>query len=117
MPEFRFKDLVRHALLSKDLRMVVVMPEPDSDGWINVVSVELSKLFDKPPTEADFVKWCKEPVRDSRDWDGYKSRQMVLIAHENNWWIDNHGELGYNAQDQEVSVACGGDLPTVVRNP
>ena len=102
MPEFRFKDLVRHALLSKDLRMVVVMPEPDSEGWINVVSVELSKLFDKSPTEADFVKWCEETARTSRDWDGYKSRQMVLIAHENNWWINNHGELGYNAQDQEV---------------
>jgi len=114
MTEFRFKDLVRHALLSKDLRMVVVMPEPDYDGWINCVSVELSSKFSKPPTEEEWVG--TEKLHHSQT-DGYRPSHITVVANENNWWINNHGELGYNAQDQEVPVACGGDLPTVVRNP
>ncbi len=117
MSEFRFKDLVSHNTLTNREPMVVIMPQPDSEGWINVVSVEHSKLFDEPPTEEAFDKWCREPSKHPSEWDGYRANQMILLAHEDNWWIGNNGELGYNAQDQEVPVACGGDLPTVVRNP
>jgi len=102
MPEFRFKDLVKHCLFPKAVPMVVVMPEPDSEGWINVVSLGHFKLFDKPPSEEDFYNWHNNLVKTSRDWDGYRANQMILLAHEDNWWIGNNGELGYNAQDQQA---------------
>lgn len=101
MPEFRFKDLVRHSLLDRSVLKVVVMPEPDSDGWINAVSVELSGEFRKPPTEEEFAKWIEDEKIHYSNSDGYRPSHITLVAHEDNWWIDNHGELGYNAQDQD----------------
>ncbi len=105
MSEFRFKDLVRHTRTDWQCEcdlMVIINPQPDSGGWISVISPELAGRFKAPLSEEEIDNLVGAEKLSHRQLDGYMPRNISLVAHEDNWWINNNGELGYNAQDQQA---------------